>query len=116
MQRRHAAEPLHLRDGKIADPDGADLALLGKRAHGFGGFFDRHQRIGPVDLVDIDMVGLQPPQGVVELLQDARSGWRCGKRLPRSHSSPTLVAMRTRARNLLSARALPTISSERPNP
>src|SRR4029077_19826192 len=50
MQWRDAAEPLHLQDGKIAHPDGADLALLEKHAHCFGGFFDRNQRIRPMDL------------------------------------------------------------------
>src|SRR4029077_21158166 len=36
-------------------------------------FFDRQQRIRPVDLVDVDMVGLQPPRRGLELFQNSRT-------------------------------------------
>ena len=57
MQRCHPAEALHLPDREIADADGADLALLEQGVHGLRGFLDRHQRVGPVDLVDVDVIG-----------------------------------------------------------
>ena len=62
MQRCHPAEALHLPDREIADADGADLALLEQGAHGLCGFLDRHQRIGPVNLVDVDVIGPKPTQ------------------------------------------------------
>src|SRR3977135_2943345 len=67
MQRRHAAKPVHLADRKIADSDGADLPLPEQRVHRLGGFFDRHQWVGPVNLVDIDVVGSKPAQGGLDL-------------------------------------------------
>jgi hypothetical protein len=40
------------------------------RLHRFSRFFDRHQRVGPMHLIDIDVVGAQPPQRVGRLAQD----------------------------------------------
>ena len=71
MQRGDLAKPVHLRHGEIADADGADLPLLQQRGHRLGGFFDRHRRIGPMHLVDIDDVGAEPAQGILDLLADA---------------------------------------------
>src|SRR5258705_4627109 len=73
MQRRNASELFHLSDGKVADSDGADLALLEQGTHDIGGFFDCHQRIGPVHLIDVDIVGLKPTQGILDLLQDSHT-------------------------------------------
>ena len=73
MQRRDAAELLHLADRKVADADGADLSLPEQRMHRLGGFFDRHQRVGPVNLVDVDMIGSKPAQGILDLAQDPRA-------------------------------------------
>ena len=42
MQRRDAAEFLHLADRKVADADGADLSLPEQRMHCLSGFFDRY--------------------------------------------------------------------------
>jgi hypothetical protein len=46
----------------LPDADGADLALLEQGAHGLCGFLDRHQRIRPVNLVDVDVIGPKPTQ------------------------------------------------------
>src|SRR5262245_39168183 len=62
MQRCHLAETLHLSDREIADADGADFALLEQGAHGLCGFLDPDQRIGPVNLVDVDVIGSKPTQ------------------------------------------------------
>ena len=74
MQRGHPAEALHLINGEIAHADGADLALLVKRAHRLGGFLHRHQRVGPMNLVDVDVIGAQTAQRIIDLLHDASSG------------------------------------------
>jgi hypothetical protein len=50
---------------------GPDLSLLEKRMHRQGGFFDRHQRVWPVDLVDVDVIGSKPTQGLLHFLQDS---------------------------------------------
>jgi len=34
---------------------------------------NRHQRVGPVDLIDVDVIGSQPAQRVFDLSQDSRS-------------------------------------------
>src|SRR5258705_7778599 len=72
MERRNESKPLHLSDGKVADSDGANLALLEQGAHGLGRFFNRHQRVGPVDLVDVDIVCPQPAEGILDLLENSR--------------------------------------------
>src|SRR5882757_3676779 len=41
--------------------------------HRFRGFLDRHQRVGPVNLVDVDVIGSQPAQRILDLVQDARA-------------------------------------------
>src|SRR3979490_529966 len=71
MQRRNAAEPFHLKDRKIARAEGADFPLLEQRVHGFRGFFDRNQRVGPMDLIDVDVIGSKPAQGILNLPHDA---------------------------------------------
>ena len=52
LDRRDAAELLHLVDREVADTDGADLSLLVQRVHRLRGFFGRGKRVWPVDLVD----------------------------------------------------------------
>src|SRR5580693_1844537 len=71
MQRRYAAKSLHLFNRKIADADGADLALSEQGLHCRSGFFDRYKRIGPMNLIDVDVVGSKPTQGVLDLVHDA---------------------------------------------
>jgi hypothetical protein len=60
VDRRKAAELFHLVDGEVADADGPNLSLLVERAHRLRGFFDRGERVWPVDLVDIDVIGSKP--------------------------------------------------------
>src|ERR1700720_3493086 len=112
MQRRHAAKPVHLADRKIADSDGADLSLPEQRVHRLAGFFDRHQWVGPVNLIDIDVVGSQPAQGVIDLPHDA------GAAGVAKYSSilPFKSGLGGNKHARASAIALPTISSDRPNP
>jgi hypothetical protein len=64
----HATKPPDLRRGKIAD--GVDLFLFEQRSHRFRGRLDRRQRVGPVDLVYVDIVGPQPSQGIKIVLPD----------------------------------------------
>ena len=73
MQGRDTTELFHLFDREIAHPDGADLSLDEQCEHRLGGFLHRHQGIGPVDLVDVDVIGAQPPQRILDLAQDARA-------------------------------------------
>src|ERR1700685_1805932 len=70
MQRRYAAKPLHLLDRKIADADGTDLPLFEQGLHCRRGFLDRDNGIGPMNLIDVDVIGSQPTQGVIDLAHD----------------------------------------------
>src|SRR5260221_13167737 len=72
MQRRYATKPLYLIDRKITHPDGTNLPLVVQGVHRLGGLFDRNQWVGPVNLIDIDVIGSQPAQGVLDFLHDAR--------------------------------------------
>src|SRR5581483_4372543 len=71
MERAHRAELVHLLYREIAHADGADRALLVELAHGARGLGDRAARIGPVHLIDVDAVGLEPLQRVFDLAHDA---------------------------------------------
>ena len=71
MQWRDLPKLLHLRDGEIAHADRADLPLLIEREHRFSRLPERHLRIGPMNLVDVDVVGTQASQRVFHFLQDA---------------------------------------------
>src|SRR5579864_8502494 len=71
MQRRCAAELLHLRDREIANADHPNLALSEERVHGVSSLFDWHERIRPMDLIDIAVIRAQSPQGILDLAQDA---------------------------------------------
>ena len=66
------AEPFCLVPVEIADADGADLAFLKEVRKGAGGLFDRNEGIGPVQLIEIDVICLQPPQRGLDFLSDAR--------------------------------------------
>ena len=56
-ERRGGAEQVHLGRIEIAHADRADLAGAIEPRQRLGGLVDRHQRIGPVHLVEIDHVG-----------------------------------------------------------
>jgi hypothetical protein len=73
MQRRDPPELLDLLDGKIADADGADLSLPEQRSHRVGGFRDRNVWVGPMHLIDVDVIGSQPAKRVVDLPHDPRA-------------------------------------------
>jgi hypothetical protein len=62
MQRRNPTEALHFRDREIADADGADLSFFVKRAHHLCSFLDGHERIGPMNLIDVDVIRAQPSE------------------------------------------------------
>jgi hypothetical protein len=70
VQRRNLAETFHLRDREIADADGTNFSLIIQRAHRLGGLLNGYERIGPMDLVDVDVVGAQPTQRLIDLLHD----------------------------------------------
>ncbi len=114
LHGRNLAKGFNMRGTEIADADHSNLAGAEVR-HRRRGFLDRHVGIGPMDLIDVDDIGVQPLEGILDLLLNARpaalrNGW------PFFQSRPTLVAIRTRLRSPPSASALPTISSERPKP
>src|SRR5882757_8013271 len=71
MEWRDATKPFHLDHRKIAHADGADFPLCEQHVHCVRSFFDRNQRIGPVNLIDINVVGSKPAQGILDFAQDA---------------------------------------------
>src|SRR5439155_6489369 len=79
------AEQVHLLRGVVADADRADAALPVERVQRLRRLLDRHERIGPVDLIEIDVVGAEALQGVADLLPDARA-----RRVPRHPTVPPL--------------------------
>jgi hypothetical protein len=62
VQRSHALERLHLRGGKIAYANGANAAFFVKRKQHLGGALHRNRCIGPVNLVQVNLFGAQPPR------------------------------------------------------
>jgi hypothetical protein len=72
VQRSHLAKPIHLFGGKVADPNGADLALLQQLPQKRRRFFDRFQGIRPMNLVEIDHICLQAAQRILQFLGQAR--------------------------------------------
>ena len=115
VQFGDSAKARDLQNREITDADSPDFPLVEKRLHRFCRLFDRDQRIGPVHLIDVDVVGAQPPQRVRRLAQDAVAAG-IPEDLPILPLEPALVAMTTCERSLRSSMARPTISSEWPNP
>jgi hypothetical protein len=74
VQREDRFEADHLFGGVIADADGADFPLFVEFAECGGGFFDGHKRIGPVNLVDVDVTCLEAVKRIVEFVKDALAG------------------------------------------
>ena len=70
VQFSNAAKALDLRNREIADANRPDLALVEEPLHRFGRLFDRHQRVGPVRLIDIDVISAQSPQRASHCEQD----------------------------------------------
>jgi len=48
----------------------ADLARLPQPVHRLERFLDRHRAVRPVQVVQVEIIGLQPPQAVVDRAQD----------------------------------------------
>ena len=72
MQRRDFAKFFHLGRAEITDADGANLSRAVQFAHGFRDFRKRRMRVRPMDLIQIDDVGLQTAQGILGFLDDPR--------------------------------------------
>jgi hypothetical protein len=115
VQWSDAAEPLHPPDGEVAETNCADLPLGEQRKHRLGGFLDRRERVGPVRLVNVNTVGPKPTQGFVDLFENARAAG-VAKNLPTVPFEPDLGCDRHARTQAAFGQALPTISSERPNP
>src|SRR5262249_43416303 len=58
----------HLVDVKVRDAYEADLAFRYESHHGLGRFLERRARIGPVELVEIDVVDSQVSQALFDAL------------------------------------------------
>src|SRR5260221_8089159 len=67
MQRGHLTPTVHLLGREIADTESQNFSLLPQSKQRFSSFFNRHQRIRPMDLVDINAIGLQSTQGILDL-------------------------------------------------
>src|SRR5271167_2019449 len=71
VKRRNLAKSLHLKHRKVAHTDGTNLSLLEQCVHGFRGFFDRNQWVGPMNLIDVYVIGSKPSQRIFNFLHDA---------------------------------------------
>ena len=71
VNRRNPAEPVHLLGRKVTDADSPNLSLLVERGHRGRRFLDRRGGIRPMDLVDVDHVGLKPFERRLDFLEDA---------------------------------------------
>ena len=60
----------HLPGGEVRAADVADLALAHEIVERAQRLLDRRQRVGAVELVEVDPVGLEPPQAVLDRLHD----------------------------------------------
>src|SRR6266851_1554888 len=72
MQRRDLAKFFHLGRAEIAHADGANLSRAVQFTHGFRDLRKRRMRIRPMDLIQIDDIGLQTAQGILGFLDDPR--------------------------------------------
>src|SRR5271163_662915 len=71
LHRRHLAEGLDLRRTEIADADEPDLAGALKFRHRRRRFLNRHVGIGPVHLIEVDDVGAETSQRIVNFFMNA---------------------------------------------
>ena len=92
-------------------PDRAHLALVDEIAERAERLVDVGCRIGPVDLVQVDVVGAEAAQAVLALLDDPAARLAAHVRVV-AHRPVNFVASTTSSRR--PARALPTISSDSP--
>src|SRR5712671_6461047 len=68
---RDGSETRHLFRRIVAHPDSANFPLFVEFAKSPGGLLDRNERVRPVHLIDIDVVGSEPTQRILELLENA---------------------------------------------
>src|SRR6266850_8076045 len=71
VKRRDGSETHHLFRRIVAHPDSANFPLFVEFAKSPGGLLDRNERVRPVHLVDINVVGSQATQRILELLENA---------------------------------------------
>ncbi len=71
-KRRDGSETLHLGDGEVADAECANLAGALKAEKNLGCFGDIDGGVGPVDLIEIDVVGVEATEAVLEFGEQAR--------------------------------------------
>src|SRR5713226_2175582 len=71
VERRYLPETLHLLYREVADADRADPAKIIETAQRLGRPLDGDQRIGPVHLVEINIVGAQARQRIPDFPEDA---------------------------------------------
>jgi len=74
----HGLRPLDLVDGHLGEPDPAGLAGRDRLGHRAPGLLDRHLRVDPVQLVEVDVVGTQAAETAVDRLADVLGAaqWR----------------------------------------
>ena len=89
MQRRHVLEHAHLFQRVVAHSNRSNLSLFVKPVHRLCCFLYRNQRIRPVNLINIDVIGLQAAQRVIDFLHDPRSS-RVAKHLISAPFQPDL--------------------------
>src|SRR5260370_7813125 len=71
MKLRDGLEARHLVGRIVTDADGANLPLFVEFAKGGGCLLDGDEWVGPVHLIDIDIVRLETPERILELLKNA---------------------------------------------
>src|SRR6266849_3346598 len=71
VERRDLAERLHLLGEVVADSDRTDAPVPVQRVERFRGLLEGHQGVGPVDLVDVDVLGAKTPERLADLLHDS---------------------------------------------
>jgi hypothetical protein len=76
--------------------------------------FDRRRVVPAVDLIEIDVIGAEPAQAVVDLGEDGLARQARAVRPGRIRPC-TLVAMTSSSREAYSSKARPTISSLLPS-
>ena len=92
-------------DAGFGQTEEAHLSLPDQLADRAGHLFDRHGRIDPVLVEQIDVVGAEPPQRAFDRLADSPAGCPLAAAcLPSSMRKPNLVAITTSSRRPLSAR------------
>src|ERR1700727_1127686 len=73
MQWRDGTKKLHLGNTEVADADRTDLPRTIQIQHCLCGLFDGRLWVRPVNLVNVDDVGPQTPQRILDFLADARA-------------------------------------------